>query len=225
MGQKPSSFRRISSVDCLEDSNEDIWVEIVHVSDRDVLVKDVSGKIQQKVKLKGGRRTTKFDNVHLGSKKRLEGVQTFKKGKKNCGSAGSATGSSTTGITNHAFSPPENCVRESTTFVNKDHGKQADTLANKLWSIPKTSPKEAEQKAEVPEYKRQNERKRDNVFTSKLKRRSLVSISHESCDEESSNLLGTSSHGQGPGRGTKSGTATTKRGAQTGAKNTVICSD
>ena len=70
MGQVSSSSSHVRSFD---DHNE-IWAEVVQVSEHDVLVKEFGGKKRQKVKLNRGRARTKLNNLRLADKNYLDGT-------------------------------------------------------------------------------------------------------------------------------------------------------
>ena len=148
MGQTPSTFRRVNSRICQEDTNDEVWSEVVHVSDRDVLVKDIGGKRQQKVKLSGGRKCKSMDNVRLMNKRCLEGMRSSKQGKDIFSEVYRGKDNikvvSSAELINHRYIQPENRVKDSTMFV-----PETDTriLANKLVTIIGKSRKE-EQRSE-----------------------------------------------------------------------------
>ena len=72
MGQVSSSSSRVRSF--ADHQDNEIWAEVVQVSDQDVLVKDFGGKKRQKVKLNRGRARTKLSNLRLADKKYLDGT-------------------------------------------------------------------------------------------------------------------------------------------------------
>ena len=75
MGQTSSVHGKTNKIS--EEKETEIWSSVIPVSDQDVLVQNIGKKKKEKVKLKGRRKSSKLDNVHLLDIRRLEDIKSF----------------------------------------------------------------------------------------------------------------------------------------------------